>query len=112
MQTPYVFRMEEIKKLGDIDVFAEWFLNCPITPSEFIFYSHLINYKKDDQPKHKHLTLWPKSSGISKEKLNYLNLNQDIKVVGIHRDYLEKLNSEQIGIINYWLTELGLENKF
>jgi hypothetical protein len=112
MQTPYVFKIEEIKKLGDIDLFAEWFLTQPITPSEFIFYSHLINYKNNNQPVYKHITLWPRSDEITKSKLNYITVNQDIKVFGLHRSYLKKLNFEQINIINSWLAELGLANKF
>lgn len=112
MQTPYVFKIAEIKKLGNIDLFAEWFLNQPVVPSEFIFYSHLINYKTDAHPKYKHVTLWPRYGEVTKKQLDNLNCNQDIKVIGLHRRYLEKLNFEQLNIINCWLNELGLENKF
>jgi len=112
MQTPYVFKIKEIKKLGDIDLFVDWFLKHPVTPSEFIFYSHLINYKENSQPVCKHFTLWPKTSAISSKQLNYFDLEKNIKVFGVHRRYLEKLNFEQIDVLNEWLIELGFQNKF
>jgi len=112
MQTPYVFKIEEIRKLGDIDLFADWFLKHPVTPSEFIFYSHLIEYKENSQSTYKHFTLWPKTSTITDKELNCFNLEKNIKVIGIHRRYLEKLNFEQINVLNRWLSGLGFQNKF
>lgn len=114
MSTPFVFDISLMKQIPNIDEIVFWINNHPTKPCEFLFYSTLAQHTglfaaNTFVPSNMHITFWPTSPAPA----TYLTAQEwtnDITVSGLHRDYLLKLNHNDIDQLNQWLSTLGFTN--
>lgn len=125
-QTPFKINKEsliskcKISELAYLLFYPE-FEGHPAT--EGIFYSHFIrdeiikfrdSYNIADK---NYTTLWIHNRQEIARILFDISLSDKIKVAGIHRELLSKLDEKELQIINFWITSdnpkfgLGLKNK-
>ena len=116
LQTPFVIKLDYIKKLGNIEDFIQWFdqTSQKIMHSEFLLYSYLVDeYIWKHKKNNNHITLWPSDPELSRDYLSNID-RSDVKVFGFHRLYLEKIRdnpNDCIGVINDWLNSHGFKNR-
>lgn len=112
MQTPYRF---EYKILEDLhrqhpEIYREiW--DLPVWPSEFLLYSAYLDLRqhRGNTQKPSHWTVWSRNSYSDfLEIRDKIYAKPEIKMAGLHRDFIKKLNTEQRVSVNQWLTLLGL----
>lgn len=100
IETPYIFNPSIVKQLvnkfGSEEQFLKWFTTESTVPSEFMCYNMFaqsVNLEKDDVPPlQMSKTVWTLTHLA--EWQDYLNSN--IKITGIHRSLLDKIDKEDI----------------
>ena len=117
MQTPFVFRKEILDKIDNFDTFLNWFNEQEVLPSEFILYSILAEtHQQLDRPhmhemSAKHFTIWSKHNFEYFMRVSHTYSKDHIKVAGLHRGFLSKLDEIEQFKIQTWIFNLGLTTR-
>lgn len=111
-ETPFVFKVEVLAKLSNMQqLFTDLYWNNG-TGNECILYSYLIRDQLPDTllpPRH--LTWWRCNKPITNQELIDVASNRELLVFGIHREFIQEADIHSIQLLNGWLNSLGLTTK-
>jgi len=115
IHTPFVIKKELIDSIENLSKFLIWFNSQEVLHSEFLYYSLIAENKGLLKPemfltKMLHLTFFPNRSIDIKPQLDKVDLTPQIKAIGLHREYIKKLDQKNLEILNVWLSNKGFDN--
>ncbi len=113
IQTPFLIDKDILRFFGNLDEFLIWFNDqADVQHSEFLYYS-LISEKNGFFKERlitnldMYFTLW-KNDGITIQKfIEKIDNHSSIKVAGLHRQYLNNLDSDNFFKLRSWLQSKG-----
>lgn len=113
IETPFVIKKEILDNILNFDKFLFWFNRQQIDHSEFLYYSLIAETKGLLHPdlffkKPLHQTFFPGSPTNLNEQLARIDNSAEIKVFGLHRNYINKLDQNNLNILRSWLSNKGL----
>ena len=113
IHTPFVIKKELIDSIENLSEFLIWFNSQEVLHSEFLYYSLIAENKGLLKPgmflkKMLHLTFFPNRSIDIKPQLDKVDLTPQIKAIGLHREYIKKLDQKNLELLNVWLSNKGL----
>jgi hypothetical protein len=111
-ETPFVFRIDRLKQLGDMRKFIKWYLQGQ--SCETVLYSYLVRdliNQTDFNQTYTNRTLWRNDPPATPELLNSISNNPNIKITGLHRFYIYQLSDAEFDNINGWINSLGLKTR-
>jgi len=114
IQTPFYFKKEVLDKINNLDAFCRWFSDQKCHPSEFMAYSIIArDDMKDFKHIRKHLTMWPKDTVLDNYPVQKdgMPLDLNVKVLGLHRRFLQNISDNDLNRLNTLLEKLGFKNK-
>lgn len=113
IQTPFLVDRNILNQFGDLDQFLTWFNHQDdIRHSEFLYYSLIAEKNGFFENRQIHnfemyFTLWKNESTDILKFTEKIDNSPNIKVLGLHRFYLSRLDSENLSNLRYWLQNKG-----
>ena len=108
IEMPFLFQKNVLEKIENLEEFAQWYSDRPVWPLEPMYYSFLISDQLQEPTEmfRHHWVYWQTQDSfkIPTEKLLH---KYDIKVLGIHRLFLETISDDTKQQINDYLISLN-----
>lgn len=108
IEMPFVFRKDVLEKIENLDEFAQWYSDQPVWPLEPMYYSFLIADQLQepiDMFRH-HWVFWQTQDRFYIPTDTLLH-PYDIRVLGIHRLFLDRISDDVKKEINNYLKSLN-----
>jgi hypothetical protein len=112
IEMPFLFQKKVLEKIENLDEFAQWYSNQPVWPLEPMYYSFLIaDQLQEPVEMFRHHWVFWKIHDSFKIPTETLLHSYDIRVLGLHRLFLNRISVEVVNEINNYLHDLGFTQK-
>jgi hypothetical protein len=113
IETPFVVKKEILNYIENLDDFLNWFNRQEVLHSEFLYYSMIAEKygflnQKTFISKKLHRAFFPNKNPNIKPQLEHIDTLSEVKIISFHRDYILKLNNNDLNFINQWLSSKEL----
>ena len=113
IQTPFVINYQKLSNLSDLDSSLNFMIaDDHSRVSEFLFYSFLYDEPLVSTGRTGYTFWYQNSTKNLYSQFRHLLRDNQIRTMGFHRFFLQKLNLAEFDVINSFISSLGLEFKF
>mgnify|MGYP001586876735 CR=1 FL=1 len=109
VEMPFLFEKNVLETIEDLDLFSQWYSDQPVWPSEPIYYSFLISDRLQEEPEmfRQHWVYWQYHNTFKIPEETFIFHPYDIRVLGLHRLFLDKVSCDEKNKFNEYLADIG-----